>query len=104
MKTYLEIKVPITFDASWFAELREELMDIPVIWQRDYYHITMAFIDDTQHLPEIETIMQKYLDSAKPLSIIFDKLDVFTATNGMLIVNLTATEIPAEFQALVDDI
>ena len=79
-------------------------MDIPVIWQRDYYHITMAFIDDTQHLPEIETIMQKYLDSAKPVSIIFDKLDVFTATNGMLIVNLTATEIPAEFQALVDDI
>ena len=104
MKTYLEIKVPITFDASWFAELREELMDIPVIWQRDYFHITMAFIDDTQHLPEIETIMHKYLDSAKPVSITFDKFDVFTATNGMLIVNLTATDIPAEFLALVDDI
>ena len=26
------------------------------------------------------------------------------ATNGMLIVNLTATQIPADFQTLVDDI
>ena len=48
--------------------------------------------------------MHKYLDSAKPVSITFDKLDVFTATNGMLIVNLTATQIPADFQTLVDDI
>ena len=48
--------------------------------------------------------MHKYLDNAKPVSITFDKLDVFTATNGMLIVNLTATKIPAEFQTLVDDI
>ena len=77
---------------------------MPVLWQRGYYHITMAFIDDTQHLPEVEALMHKYLDNAKPVSITFDKLDVFTATNGMLIVNLTATKIPAEFQTLVDDI
>mgnify|MGYP003448178538 CR=1 FL=1 len=104
LKSYLEIKVPITFEDSWFVKLRESLKDMPVFWQRNFYHITMVFIDNTQHLVDVESIMQKYLDSAKPVSITFDKLDVFTATNGMLIVNLTATEIPEDFQALVDDI
>ena len=104
LKSYLEIKVPITFEDSWFVKLRESLKDMPVFWQRNVYHITMVFIDDTQHLVDVESIMQKYLDSAKPVSITFDKLDVFTATNGMLIVNLTATEIPEDFQTLVDDI
>lgn len=64
----------------------------------------MAFIDDTQHLPDVEAIMHKYLDNAKPVSLTFDKLDVFTANNGMLIVNLTASKIQDEFQTLVDDI
>jgi len=104
MKTYLEIKVPISFDAPWFIELREALKDMPVLWQRDFYHITMAFIDDTQHLPDIEAIMHKYLDNTKPVSITFDKLDVFTANNGMLIVNLTASKVPDEFQTLIDTI
>ena len=104
LKSYLEIKLPITFEDSWFVKLRESLKDMPVFWQRNFYHITMVFIDDTQHLVDVESIMQKYLDSAKPVSITFDKLDVFTATNGMLIVNLTATEIPEDFQTLVDDI
>lgn len=104
LKSYLEIKVPISFEAPWFVELRESLKDMPVLWQRDFYHITMAFIDDTQHQKDIEAIMHKYLDNAKPVSITFDKLDVFTATNGMQIVNLTATDVPADFQTLVDDI
>ena len=104
LKSYLEIKVPITFEDSWFVKLRESLKDMPVFWQSNFYHITMVFIDDTQHLVDVESIMHKYLDSAKPVSITFDKLDVFTATNGMLIVNLTATEIPEDFQTLVDDI
>ncbi len=104
MKTYLEIKVPISFNAPWFIELREALNDMPVLWQRDFYHITMAFIDDTQHLSDVEAIMHKHLDHAKPVSITFDKLDVFTASNGMQIVHLTSSEIPVEFQTLVDDI
>lgn len=64
-KSYLEIKVPISFDAPWFCELREALKEIPVRWQRNYYHITMAFINDTQHLSEVESIMHKYLDKAR---------------------------------------
>lgn len=104
MKTYLEIKVPISYNATWFQKLREELKDMPVLWQKGYYHITMAFIDDTQHLSDVEAIMHKYLDNAMPVSITFDKLDVFTASNGMQIVHLTSSEIPAEFRTLVDDI
>ena len=104
MKTYLEIKVPITYNASWFAQLRKALKDMPVSWQKGYYHITLAFIDDTQHLPDVETIMHKYLDHAHPVSITFDKLDVFTAGNGMLIVHLGTNNIPEGFQHLVDDI
>jgi 2'-5' RNA ligase len=79
MKTYLEIKVPISYSASWFSELRKALKDMPVLWQKGYYHITVAFIDDTQHLSDVEAIMHKYLDHAHPANITFDKLDVFTA-------------------------
>ena len=76
MKSYLEIKVPISFDAPWFCELRTALKDIPVYWQNGYYHITMAFLDETRNLPEVEAIMHKYLDNANAVSITFDKLDV----------------------------
>ena len=104
MKTYLEIKVPISYSAPWFAELRKALKEMPVLWQKGYYHITLAFIDNTQHLSDVEAIMYKYLDHAKPVNITFDKLDVFTAGNGMLIVHLGASNIPEEFQTLVDNI
>lgn len=104
MKTYLELKVPLDYNTPWFIELREALKDIPVLWQKGYYHITIAFIDDTQHLLDIEAIMHKYLDNTKPVSITFDKLDVFTANNGMLIVNLTASKVSDEFQTLIDTI
>lgn len=104
MKSYLEIKVPITFDAPWFVELRNSLKGMPVLWQRDYYHITMVFIDDTQNLPAIKAIMNKYLDNAKAITITFDKLDVFTTRSGMLVVRLTTSSIPQTFQTLVNDI
>ena len=104
MKTYLEIKVPIYHSAPWFYELRKALKDMPVLWQKGYYHITIAFIDDTQHLPDVETIMHKYLDHAHPVNITFDKLDVFTAGNGMQIVHLGTNNIPEDFKTLVEDI
>ena len=104
MKSYLEIKVPITFNAPWFHELREALKDMPVVWQKDYFHITIAFMDDTQHLPDVEAIMHKYLDNAHPVTMPFDKLAVFSTDSRRLIVHLTATEIPTAFQTLVDDI
>ena len=51
MKTYLEIKVPISYNAPWFSELRKALKDMPVHWQNGYYHITMAFLDETRNIP-----------------------------------------------------
>ena len=104
MKTYLEIKVPISYSAPWFSELRKALKDMPVLWQKGYFHITLAFIDDTQNLPDVKNIMHKYLDHAHPVNITFDKLDVFTAGSGMMIVYLGTNDIPEGFQNLVDDI
>jgi 2'-5' RNA ligase len=104
MKTYLEIKVPISFDAPWFIELRKALKDFPVYWQNGYYHITMAFLDETKNLPNVEAVMHKYLDNANAISVTFDKLDVFSTWSGLFIVHLTATRIPEVFQSLVNEI
>ena len=104
MKTYLEIKVPISYVAPWFCELRESLKHIPVHWQNGYYHITMVFLDQTYKLPDVKAIMHKYLDNAKAVTITFDKLDVFTTNSGMLIVYLTTNSIPETFQTMVKDI
>ena len=104
MKTYLEIKVPISYNAPWFSELRKALKDMPVHWQNGYYHITMAFLDDTRNLPEVEAIMHRYLDNANAVSITFNKLDVFTTNSGMKIVHLTTDSIPDDFQKLVNNI
>ena len=104
MKSYLEIKVPISFDAPWFSELRTALKDIPVYWQNGYYHITIVFLDETKNLPMVDAIMHKYLDNANAISITFDKLDVFSTWSGLFIVHLTATRIPEVFQSLVNEI
>ena len=87
MKSYLEIKVPISYNALWFAELRKALKDMPVHWQNGYYHITMAFLGDTRNLPEVEAIVHSYLDNANAVSMTFKKLDEFTTNNGMKIVH-----------------
>ena len=104
MKSYLEIKVPISFDAPWFSEVRKALKNIPVHWQNGYYHITMVFIDNTLNLPEVEAVMHKYLDSANAVAITFDKLDVFATNSGMIIVHLTASLIPETFKTLVNEL
>ena len=104
MKSYLEIKVPISYNAPWFSELRKALKDMPVHWQNGYYHITMAFLDETRNIPEIEAIMHSYLDNANAVSITFNKLDVFTTNSGMKIVHLTTDSIPDDFQKLVNNI
>ena len=51
MKTYLEIKVPINYDDPWFKELRSHFAGFPVRWQKDFYHITLVFVNDTPKAP-----------------------------------------------------
>jgi 2'-5' RNA ligase len=105
MKTFLELKVPIKFENQWFLELRSELKDANVIWQKDFYHITMVFVDRAPSNSGVCELLQKHLDSFETPTITFDKVDIFEAyTNGMQIVHLASTNPPKDFLQLVDDI
>lgn len=104
IKSYVEIKVPVTYDNPWFLELREALKDIPVFWQKDYYHITMAFLDDTHDTNVVKKIIDGNLSDMCAINITFDKLDIFKTNTGLHIVHLTTENIPPEFQNIVDNI
>lgn len=104
MRTYLEIKVPISFDVPWFYELRKVLADIPVHWQTGYYHITMVFLDETPKNMDLQPYLEKYLATLAAPTLSFDKLDVFTASSGMHIINLTATVVPEDFLSAIEHI
>ena len=104
MKTYLEIQVPLRNDVAWFEELRNICKNIDVKWQMGYYHITMAFIDDTPIGIDLRPLLEKHLRSFAAPTLTFDKLDAFTAISGMHIIYLTATDIPQSFMSLVQAI
>ena len=104
MKTYLEILVPLRYNASWFQELRLACRNIDVRWQMAYHHITMAFVDETPENIDIRPVLEKHLNAFPAPTLTFDKLDVFTAMSGMHIIYLTATDIPQSFLSLIDNI
>ena len=101
-KSYIEIKVPMTFEEPWFKELRNALKDLPVLWQKDYYHLTIAFIDDTYSTNEIEHLLDKDLAGVSPVNITLDRFDVFVTNSGMIIVCLATECVPEELQRLVE--
>jgi len=103
-KSYVEIKVPITYDKPWFQELRSVLKDIPVLWQKAYYHITIAFIDYTHNISIIKNIIESNFRYAPAINVTFDKLDIFTTNSGLQIVHLTAENVPTELQNIIDNI
>ena len=104
MKTYLEIQVPLRNDAAWFKNLRSICQNINVRWQMGYYHITMAFIDETPKGVDLCPLLEKYLRTFTAPILTFDKLDAFTSMSGMHIIYLTATEVPQSFMSLVQSI
>ncbi len=104
MKTYLEIQVPLRYNASWFQELRIACRNIDVRWQMAYYHITMAFVDETPEDVDLRPLLEKHLNTFPAPTLTFDKLDVFTAMSGMHIINLTATDVPQSFLSLIENI
>ena len=104
MKTYLEIQVPLKYNASWFQELRIACRNIDVRWQMAYYHITMAFIDETPEDVDLCPLLEKHLNTFPAPTLTFDKLDVFTAMSGMHIINLTATDAPQSFLSLIENL
>ena len=102
MKTYLEIQVPLRYNASWFQELRLACRNFDVKWQMAYHHITMAFVDETPENIDRRPLLEKHLNAFPALTLTFDKLDVFTAMSGMHIINLTATDVPQSFLSLIE--
>ena len=104
MKTYLEIKVPIKYDDPWFEEQRSHFLSIPVRWQKDFYHITMVFINDTPKGIDMRPLLEKHLANAQAPLITFDRLNAFSTRSGMHIIHLSASEVPKTFHALTEAI
>ena len=104
MKSYIEIKVPIRYEESWFEELRDLLDGVDIRWQRGYYHITMAFLDyapdNVNMIPGLNDILS---DAIAP-TITFDKLDAFASGYHRQVIHLTTTDAPADFLDLVGEI
>ena len=104
MKTYLELKVPINFDDVWFKEVRNTFGILPVRWQEAYYHITIAFIDDTPTDVDINSILERLLKHQKPIVLTFDNIDAFDTKSGLFIIHLGVNNIPSSFMSLVNTI
>ena len=105
MKSYLELKVPIRYVDSWFTELRELLDGVNVRWQRDYYHITMVFLDYAPDNVNLLPGLSERLGEALAPTITFDRLDAFATGGGhKQVIHLTTSQVPADFLALVQDI
>ncbi len=104
MKTYLEIQVPIAYDAPWLDQLRQAFDGIPVGWQKGWYHITMAFLNDTPTGVDLRPILDKHLRAFSAPVLTFDKLDVFSTRSGTHIIYLTSSDAPQSFLSLTEDI
>ena len=90
-KSYIEIKVPFSYKTDCFGRLRHQFEGLPIHWQYDYYHITMAFIDKTLCVEAVKSIFLKYFANVPPIIITFDKFDAFTTHSGMHIIYLGAS-------------
>lgn len=104
MKSYIEIKVPISFEDSWFRQLRELLDGVDIRWQRGYYHITMAFLDYAPDNINMRPGLNGILNEAVAPTITFDQLDAFASGYHRHVIHLTTTDAPEDFLALVEDI
>ena len=102
MKSYLEIKVPIRFEDSWFRELRDLLDGVDIRWQRGYYHITMAFLDFAPDDVNLVPGLNGLLNDAMAPRLTFDKLDAFSSGYHRQVIHLTTSEAPKDFLDLVD--
>ena len=104
MKSYIELKVPIRFEDSWFRELRDLLDGVDIRWQRGYYHITMAFLDFAPDNVNMGPGLTDILNDGMAPTITFDKLDAFASGYHRQVIHLTTTDAPKDFIDLVNDI
>ena len=104
MKSYIEIKVPIRYEESWFEQLRDLLDGVDIRWQRGYYHITMAFLDYAPDGVNLVPGLNGILEDAVAPEITFDMLDAFASGYHRQVIHLTTTDAPEDFLDLVDEI
>ena len=104
MKSYLEIKVPISYDNYWFRDLRDLLDGVNIRWQRGFYHITMAFLDFAPDNVNMVPGLNDLLSEAAAPTITFDTLDAFASGSRKQVIHLTTTDAPSDFLALVEDV
>ncbi len=104
MTTYLELKVPISFEDSWFRELRGLLHGVNIRWQRGFYHITMAFLDYAPDGVNMLPGLNELLNDVVAPAITFDMLDAFASGSNRQVIHLTTTDAPKDFLELVEDI
>ena len=104
MKCYLEIEVPVRYDALWFKELRDACKGVDVRWQRAWHHITMAFLDEMPAGVNFRGILDRHLKHYQAPELTFDKVDSFRTKSGMPIIYLSATHVPKDFEAIVQAI
>lgn len=104
MKCYLEIEVPVRYDALWFKELRDACKGVDVRWQRAWHHITMAFLDEMPVGVDFRGILDKHLKHYQAPELTFDKVDSFRTKFGMPIIYLSVTHVPKDFEAIVQAI
>ena len=96
--------VPFACLVDCFDRLRRQSDSLPVHWQHDYYHITMAFIDKTHDADTINSIICRNFTNVPPIKITFNKFDAFTTHSGIHIIHLAASCIPNELRLLNEKI
>jgi len=98
MQSYLEVQLPISKNARWISDLKSQLKGVPIRWQNGFYHITLAFLDDSPNKLDVSSVIDRHMNNATIYNLCFDKLDAFTTTSSkMHIINLTATDVPGPF-------
>ena len=107
MKNYLELKIPVQRNARWYRELCDAMQGerIPVRWQNGFYHITVAFLHDDNHVKELGDAFSQILSKRQAPSITLDKLEAFATQSGKeIVINLAPSHPSHDLLALVDDI
>ena len=107
MKNYLELKIPVQRNARWYRELCDAMQGerIPVRWQNGFYHITVAFLHDDNHVKELGDAFLQILSKRQAPSITLDKLEAFATQSGKeIVINLAPSHPSHDLLALVDDI
>ncbi|MBQ0075149.1 MAG: 2'-5' RNA ligase family protein [Prevotella sp.] len=105
MKTYLEIKVPLMLNVQWYKNLINALCRVNTRWQKGFWHITAAFLDDAPEDVDVASIIDKHLSKVKPMMITLDTLGVFAIPSGQSkIVYLTSSNPPSELLKLIENI